>query len=90
MRTERRAFKRLNTRGRRREARRWLADRRAGRTAKVILSEDPDYGDLGQAFPFWTGRSTGAILQPPKPQIIPSAEILQVAAEHDIEPEAGN
>jgi len=30
-----------------------------------------------------------AILQPPKPQITPSAEILQVAAEHDIEHEAG-
>jgi hypothetical protein len=29
-----------------------------------------------------------AILQPPKPQIAPSAEILQLAVEHDIEPEA--
>jgi len=28
-------------------------------------------------------------LQPPKPQITPSAEILQRAAEHDIEHEAG-
>jgi hypothetical protein len=27
-------------------------------------------------------------LQPPKPEIIPSATILQLAAEHDIEPEA--
>jgi len=30
-----------------------------------------------------------AILQTPKPQITPSAEILQLAAEYDIEPEAG-
>ena len=30
-----------------------------------------------------------AILQPPAPQITPSAEILRLAAEHDIEPEAG-
>lgn len=30
-----------------------------------------------------------AILQPPKPEITPSATILQLAAEHDIEPEAG-
>ena len=30
-----------------------------------------------------------AILQPPKPEITPSARILQLAAEHDIEPEAG-
>jgi hypothetical protein len=31
-----------------------------------------------------------AILQPPRPLITPSAEILQIAAEHDIEPEAGS
>ena len=30
-----------------------------------------------------------AILQPPKPEITPSTRILQLAAEHDIEPEAG-
>jgi hypothetical protein len=29
------------------------------------------------------------MLQPPKPQITPSAEILEFAAEHDIEHEAG-
>jgi hypothetical protein len=29
-------------------------------------------------------------LQPPKPQITPSAKVLQLAAEHDIEPEAGD
>jgi hypothetical protein len=36
-------------------------------------------------------KTTGqnAILQPPKPEITPSARILQLAAEHDIEPEAG-
>jgi len=28
-------------------------------------------------------------LQPPKPQITPSAQILQLAADHDIEPETG-
>jgi hypothetical protein len=30
-----------------------------------------------------------AILQPPKPEITPSARLLQLVAEHDIEPEAG-
>ena len=30
--------------------------------------------------------SQGAILQPPKPEIIPSERILQPAAEHDTEP----
>jgi hypothetical protein len=34
-------------------------------------------------------RRQDAILQPPKPEITPSARILQLAAEHDIEPEAG-
>ena len=34
-------------------------------------------------------RARDAILQPPKPEITPSAKILQLAAEHDIEPEAG-
>jgi hypothetical protein len=29
-----------------------------------------------------------AILQPPKPQITPSTRILELAAEHDTEPEA--
>jgi len=48
--------------------RRIFADKLADRQSQTILSEDPDYGDLGQAFPFWTGRSTGAILQPPKPE----------------------
>jgi hypothetical protein len=28
-------------------------------------------------------------MQPPKPEITPSSEILQLAAKHDIEPEAG-
>jgi hypothetical protein len=31
----------------------------------------------------------GAILQPPKPEITPTTRIRQLAAEHDIEPEAG-
>jgi hypothetical protein len=34
-------------------------------------------------------RGQDVILQPPKPEITPSARILQAAAEHDIEPEAG-
>ena len=36
------------------------------------------------------GSGQDAILQPPKPQITPSARILQLAAEHDIEPEAAD
>ena len=69
--------------------RRTFAGRLADRQSLMIPSEDPDYGDLGQAFPSWTGPGKDAILQPPKPEITPSAAILQLAAEHDIEPEAG-
>ena len=42
----------------------------------------------GEASPAARTLWRDAILQPPKPQITPSAEILQVAAEHDIEHEA--
>ena len=35
--------------------RRTFADKLAERQSLAIPSEDPDYGDLGQAFPSWTG-----------------------------------
>jgi conjugative relaxase-like TrwC/TraI family protein len=50
--------------------------------------EDAAWSGLGEASPALPPWGD-AILQPPKPQITPSAEILQLAAEHDIEPEAG-
>jgi hypothetical protein len=53
-----------------------------------VPSEDAARGGLGKASPALPPWGD-AILQPPKPQITPSAEILQLAAEHDIEPEAG-
>ncbi len=46
-------------------------------------------GDHGKAFRVMKTPGQDAILQPPKPEITPSARILQLAAEHDIEPEAG-
>ena len=46
-------------------------------------------GDHGKAFRAMKTPGQDAILQPPKPEITPSARILQLAAEHDIEPEAG-
>jgi hypothetical protein len=49
----------------------------------------PVWGHLGNAFPAWQTPGRDAILQPPKPEIIPSAKIREpVTAEHDIEPEA--
>ena len=56
----------------------------------MIPSEDPDYGDLGQAFPSWTGPAKGAILQPPKPEIRPSARVLERVLDRDADMEAGD
>jgi hypothetical protein len=58
------------------------------RRGLMVPSEDPDWGDLGEAFPAWRAPGRDAILQTPRPQITPSARILQLAAERDTEPEA--
>jgi ATP-dependent exoDNAse (exonuclease V) alpha subunit len=78
----------------------WIRDMAAQRQAfreKIeerqglkVPSEDPDWDDLGEAFPAWHPPGRDAILQPPKPQITPSAKILQLAARHDTEPEAAD
>jgi hypothetical protein len=60
------------------------------RQGLMVPSEDPDWGDLGEAFPIWQTPGRDAILQPPKPQIAPSVKILQLAAEYDTEPEAAD
>jgi conjugative relaxase-like TrwC/TraI family protein len=54
----------------------------------IVPSKDPACADLGEVFPAWPVLGRDAILQPPKPQITPSGSILQLAAEHDTEPEA--
>jgi hypothetical protein len=51
--------------------------------------ENLDWAALGDTLPSWWAPHPDAILRPPKPEITPSANILQLAAEHDIEPEAG-
>ena len=45
--------------------------------------------DHGKAFRAMKTPGQDTILQPPEPEISPSARILQLAAEYDIEPEAG-
>ena len=60
------------------------------RQGLMVPSEDPDWGDLGEAFPAWQEPGRDAILQPPKPQITPAARILQLAQERDTEPEAAD
>jgi len=68
--------------------RRTFADRLADRQSVKMPSEDPDYGDLGQAFPAWSGPPRVAILQPPKPEMPPSPRILQHAMDRDADWEA--
>ncbi len=67
-----------------------FADKLADRQSQTIPSEDPDYGDLGQAFPGWTGPGRDAILQPPKPEITPSPQILQRVMDRDADWEAAD
>ena len=50
--------------------------------------EDLDWAGLGDTLPSWWAPHLDAILRPPKPKITPSAKILQLAAEQDIELEA--
>jgi len=71
-------------------AHRTFADRLADRLNLTIPSQDPDYGDLGQAFPLWPRPGDDAILRPPKPEIRPSLQILQRAADHDADFEAAD
>src|ERR1035441_2253895 len=69
---------------------RTFADRLADRQSQRIPSEDPDYGDLGPAFPAWPGPGQDAILQPPKPEIPPSPQVLQRATDRDADYEAAD
>jgi hypothetical protein len=70
--------------------RRTFADRLADRQSVKIPSEDPDYGDLDQAFPPWRRPAREAILQPPMPEIPPSPQILQRAIDRDADWEAAD
>jgi hypothetical protein len=56
---------------------------------RLALSEDAVWGGLGEASSALPSPWRDAILQPPQPQIAPSPETLQLAAEHDEELEAG-
>ena len=62
----------------------------ADRQSQIIPSEDPDYSDLGPAFPAWTGPGREPILQPPKPEIPPSPQTLERAMVRDADWEAAD
>jgi hypothetical protein len=65
-------------------------DKLGERQRLKVPSEDPDWEDLGEAFLAWSPPERDAILQPPKPQITPSARILELAREHNTSPEAAD
>ncbi|HEY2265850.1 MAG TPA: hypothetical protein VGI96_24720 [Streptosporangiaceae bacterium] len=67
-----------------------FAGRLAERQSLLIPAEDPDCEDLGRAFPALTATSREAILQPPRPQIQPSARILERVADRDVDIEAAD
>jgi hypothetical protein len=50
----------------------------------------PKYGDLGPAFPAWTSPAREPILQPPRPEIPASPQILQRVMDRDADWEAGD
>jgi len=59
------------------------------RQALKVPTEDPGWSDLDTLFSARRPLGQAAILQPPKPSIVPSTRILLRSAEHDVEPEAG-
>jgi hypothetical protein len=65
-----------------------FAGRLAERQSLRVPAEDPDYEDLGPAFPAWAGPDRDAILQPPKPEIRLSPQILECATGRDLDREA--
>ncbi|HEY2263231.1 MAG TPA: hypothetical protein VGI96_11460, partial [Streptosporangiaceae bacterium] len=69
---------------------RTFAHRLADRQSQMIPSEDPDYGDLGAAFPAWTGPGREPILRPPSPKIPPSPRVLERVMDRDPDWEAAD
>jgi predicted RecB family endonuclease len=66
------------------EARKAFSEKFADRHSVTQPHEDPDYQDVGQAFPSWQQEDRDAVLQPPKPPIPPSARLAErEAGEHE-------
>jgi hypothetical protein len=65
-----------------------FAHKLASRQSLMIPAEDPDFEDLGPAFPAWPSPSRAAILQPPKPEIPATGRILEHIAGRDVDVEA--
>jgi TrwC relaxase/AAA domain len=67
-----------------------LREKIGQRQHRMTPRKDLDWAGLGDTLPSWWAAHSDAILRPPKPEITPSAKILQLVAEQDIELEAGS
>jgi hypothetical protein len=63
------------------EARKAFSEKIAERHSVMEPHEDPDYSDIGPAFPSWQQQDRDAVLQPPKPPIPPSGRLAEREAE---------
>jgi hypothetical protein len=63
------------------EARKAFSEKIAERHSVMEPHEDPDYENLGPAFPSWQQEDRDAVLQPPKPPIPPSGRLAEREAE---------
>ena len=63
------------------EARKAFSAKIAERHSVAEPHEDPDYEDVGPAFPSWQQQDRDAVLQPPKPPIPPSERLAEREAE---------
>lgn len=59
------------------EGRKALSEKIAERQSAREPHEDPDYEDVGQAFPSWEQDDREAVLQPPNPPIPPSGRLAE-------------
>ena len=71
------------------EQRRAFQEKLAERQNVMVPDEDPDYGFLGQAWP-WQERDPDAILQPPGPELRPCAGMERLTGYELPEREAGS
>jgi hypothetical protein len=63
------------------EGRKPFSEKIAERQSVMEPHEDPDYGDVGRAFPSWARQDREAVLQPPKPPIPQSGRIVEREAQ---------
>jgi hypothetical protein len=67
-----------------------ISERLAARHSMTIPAADPDFEDVGLAFPAWTPPGRHPILQPPKPAIPPSEQILGYVIGRETDREAAD